>query len=251
MLKKDKTLGIIPARFLSTRFPGKPLVDIAGKSMVQRVWEQANQAATLTTVVVATDDERIFDHVHAFGGKAMMTSPTHLSGTDRCAEVADNEAFEDYSFIVNIQGDEPFIQPAQIDLAVRFLMHQVGFSIATLAKKIEKVVELFNPNVVKVVFDQQYRALYFSRSIVPFLRNVAETDWLEKGLFYKHIGLYVFRRETLAALAKLPAGRLEQAESLEQLRWLEAGFAIGIEKTEFETQGIDAPEDLKKIINAL
>jgi len=243
MAKNTNSLGIIPARFASTRFPGKPLVEISGKTMVRRVYEQASQSA-LDEVVVATDDQRIFTHVQDFGGNVVMTSPAHRSGTDRCAEVAALPQYVDFEIIVNIQGDEPFIQPAQIDLAVGVLSKNKNCPIATLAKQIEMPGALFDPNAVKVVFGQNMQALYFSRSPVPFLRNFPQQDWLAKGAFYKHIGLYAFRREVLPALAALPPGRLELAESLEQLRWLENGFAIQIALTEFETTGIDVPEDL-------
>lgn len=214
--------------------------------MIRRVYEQASESG-LTRIVVATDDERIFTHVKDFGGNAVMTSPDHTSGTDRCAEVAALPEYVDVEIIVNIQGDEPYIQPLQIDLAVDVLMKNKNCPIATLAKQIEQAEALFNPNVVKVVFGQNMQALYFSRSPVPFLRNVPESEWLAQGRFFKHIGLYAFRREALLAVAALPPGQLEQAESLEQLRWLETGYAIGIALTEFETTGIDVPEDLLRV----
>ena len=238
-----KSLGIIPARFASTRFPGKPLVDIGGKTMIRRVFEQASKSS-LNRVVVATDDHRIFDHVKDFGGEVVRTSSTHLSGTDRCAEVTALPGFADFETIVNIQGDELFIQPGQIDLAVDFLTKNKNCSIATLAKQIEKPGELFNTNVVKVVFDKNRQALYFSRETVPHLRNVPRDAWLTAGEFYKHIGLYAFRREALLEVAVLTPGRLEQNESLEQLRWLENGYKIGIALTDVESFGIDTPEDL-------
>ncbi len=241
------SLGIIPARFASSRFPGKPLVDILGKTMIQRVYEQASQASQLDAIVVATDDERIFSHVQSFGGNVVMTSPTHLSGTDRCAEVTQQVEYSRFEIIANIQGDEPFLQPAQVDLAVNFLVSQPsGVSISTLLKKIENPADLFNPNVVKAVFDKAGNALYFSRQPVPFLREVAPENWLSQGEFFKHIGLYVFRREALLEISKLPPSRLELAESLEQLRWLENGYKIGVAVTEMETFGIDTPEDLAK-----
>ena len=246
MAKNTNSLGIIPARFASTRFPGKPLVEISGKTMIRRVYEQASKSG-LDEVVVATDDERIFRHVSDFGGNAVMTSPEHPSGTDRCAEVAALPEYADFEIVVNIQGDEPFIQPSQIDLAVDVLIKNKNCPIATLAKQIEQPEALFNPNVVKVVFDKKIQALYFSRSPVPFLRNVPQAEWLAQGRFFKHIGLYAFRRETLLAVAALPPGQLERAESLEQLRWLENGYAIAIALTEFETIGIDVPEDLLRV----
>lgn len=246
MVKNTNSLGIIPARFASTRFPGKPLVEISGKTMIRRVYEQASKSR-LDEVVVATDDERIFTHVKDFGGNAVMTSPDHTSGTDRCAEVANLPQYADFEIIVNIQGDEPFIQPAQIDLAAEVLMKNKNCPLATLAKQIEQAEALFNPNVVKVVFGENMQALYFSRSPLPYLRNVPEAEWLAQGRFFKHIGLYAFHREALLAVAALPPGQLEQAESLEQLRWLENGYAIGIALTEFETTGIDVPEDLLRV----
>jgi 3-deoxy-manno-octulosonate cytidylyltransferase (CMP-KDO synthetase) len=239
-----KTLGIIPARYASTRFSGKPLVFIQGKTMIQRVYEQAMQANSLQKVVVATDDLRIFEAVKKFGGEVVMTAPTHQSGTDRCAEVL--QTYPDFDFVVNIQGDEPFIQPEQINKTVAIL-HQKKVNIATLAKKITENTLLHNPNVVKVVFDKKYKALYFSRHAIPFVRGAEEKDWLVQQDFYKHIGLYAFRAKTLRQLAKLSPSNLEQSESLEQLRWLENGFRIGVALTDLETIGIDTPEDLEKI----
>lgn len=241
------TLGIIPARYNSSRFPGKVLVDIAGKSMIHRVYEQAKKATSLDEVVVATDDERVFQAVEKFGGQVVFTDPNHQSGTDRCAEVIKFDHFQAYDIIVNIQGDEPFIQPEQIDKAVLFLKNNSSFNIATLAKKIEDRQPLFSPNVVKVVFGKAQNALYFSRNAIPYLRDVGLGNWLQEADFYKHIGLYAFRKETLTAIAKLPMGRLENLEKLEQLRWLENGFSIGVAITELETVGIDTPEDLLQV----
>ncbi len=238
-----KSLGIIPARYSSTRFPGKPLAEIWGKTMIQRVCEQA-ALSNLDELVVATDDERIFDRVKDFGGNVTMTSHSHTSGTDRCAEVAGMPQYSDFGLIVNIQGDEPFIQPAQIDQALEALIQNENFSIATLARQISESEELFNPNVVKLVFGKNKQALYFSRSAIPFLRNFPKEDWPGEGKFYKHIGMYAFRKQVLLELAALPPGFLEKNESLEQLRWLENGYKIGIAITEFESFGIDAPEDL-------
>ncbi len=246
MVKNTNSLGIIPARFASTRFPGKPLVEILGKTMIRRVYEQVSKSG-LNNIVVATDDERIFTHVKDFGGNVVMTSPDHTSGTDRCAEVAALPQYADIEIIVNIQGDEPFIQPSQIDLAVDVLIKNKNYPIATLAKQIEQTEAIFNPNVVKVVFGENMQALYFSRSPVPYLRNVPQAEWLAQGRFFKHIGLYAFRREALLAVAALLPGQLERDESLEQLRWLENGYAIGIALTEFETIGIDVPEDILRV----
>ncbi|MCF8244813.1 MAG: 3-deoxy-manno-octulosonate cytidylyltransferase [Saprospiraceae bacterium] len=252
MAKITNSLGIIPARFSSTRFPGKPLVDIAGKTMIQRVYEQASKSS-LGKVVVATDDPRIFDNVLSFGGEVVMTSDRHLSGTDRCAEVAALPQFIDFQFVVNVQGDEPFIQPGQIDLALAPLVKNAGLPIATLAKQIDPKsnLDLTNPNLVKVVFDKQQRALYFSRWPMPFHRNLPKEKWLAMGLFYKHVGLYAFRRKVLLEVAMLPPSRLELAESLEQLRWLENGYPIGVALTEFEIISIDSPSDLELAVRHL
>jgi 3-deoxy-manno-octulosonate cytidylyltransferase (CMP-KDO synthetase) len=238
-------LGIIPARYASTRFPGKPLVDIHGKTMIRRVYEQASAARRVDKVIVATDDSRIFEHVAAFGGAVRMTDPDHPSGTDRCAEVA--ALFPQATHVLNIQGDEPFIQPEQIDLLVETLIGQNSADIATLVKKIVDWEQLSNPNVVKAVFSTAREALYFSRQPVPFLRGVEAAQWLGAGHdFYKHIGLYGFRAAALQAVARLEQTPLERAESLEQLRWLEHGFRIAVGITALETIGIDTPEDLQK-----
>lgn len=247
MTSENKTLGIIPARYDSTRFPGKVLVDIDGKPMIQRVYEQAKMANSLKEVVVATDDERVFQAVENFGGQVVFTSKDHQSGTDRCAEVIKFDHFQEFDLVVNIQGDEPYIQPEQIDKAVLFLNNNPAFQIATLAKKIEESKPLFNPNVVKVVFGIQQNALYFSRNAIPYLRDAPLGHWLQKADFYKHIGLYAFRRTALKGVANLPIGKLENLEKLEQLRWLENGYSIGIELTNLETIGIDTPEDLLEL----
>ncbi|MCB9340902.1 MAG: 3-deoxy-manno-octulosonate cytidylyltransferase [Lewinellaceae bacterium] len=239
-----KSLGIIPARYASTRFPGKPLADMGGQTMIQRVYEKTMQSR-LDEVVVATDDDRIYDHVLAFGGRVVMTSSNLPSGTDRCAAVAEQKEFSAFDNIINVQGDEPFIRPEQIDTVLATLETRPGCGIATLAKQLDMPEELFNPNVVKVVFGKNNQALYFSRSPVPFVRGQSQTDWIGNATFYKHIGLYGYRREVLLELAKLPIGALEKAESLEQLRWLENGYAIGIGITSFETRGIDTLEDLR------
>ena len=244
MGQQQKTLGIIPARYASTRFPGKPLVDISGKSMIRRVYEQVVAASLIDEVVVATDDSRIYDHVEAFGGKVQMTADTHRSGTDRCAEVANQ--MDQFDIVVNIQGDEPFINPGQIDQVIQPLLEQPHLGIATLAKQIHDQDALFDSNIVKVVFTQQQQALYFSRSTIPYLRDIPKEDWLEQAKFYKHIGIYGFRRQILLEVAKLVPGILEQYESLEQLRWLEAGHPIHVGVTQWETFGIDRPEDLKR-----
>lgn len=240
-----KCLALIPARYASVRFPGKPLVDIDGKSMIRRVYEQASLATKVDKVIVATDDERILQHVAQFGGNVVMTKPNHQSGTDRCAEVA--MQFPEFDLIVNVQGDEPFIRPEEIDRLLQFLGDSTAYQMATLVKKIEDSSSLFNPNVVKCVFGQRGNALYFSRQPVPHQRGLEEKDWLKKGNHYKHIGMYAFKMETLLEIASLPPGRLETAESLEQLRWLENGFPIGVVITSLDSFGIDTPEDLARI----
>lgn len=245
-----KIIGIIPARFASTRFPGKPLVKIGDKSMIQRVYEQVEKANYIEKAVVATDDERIFEHVKGFGGNVQMTASHHQSGTERCAEVIynlQNESNETYDIAINIQGDEPFIQPQLIDDLADFLIRNQAFKIGTAAKQIKDSKTLFNPNVVKVVFSESEKALYFSRQTIPYIRGVEKENWLEKQDFYKHIGIYAFRTSTLLELIKKPVADLELCESLEQLRWLANDYTIGILKTTFETIGIDTPEDLNSI----
>jgi 3-deoxy-manno-octulosonate cytidylyltransferase (CMP-KDO synthetase) len=238
-------LAVIPARFASTRFPGKPLVLIQGKTMIQRVYEQVKLCKKVDKIVVATDDLRIFEAVEAFGGEVMMTQEDHVSGTDRCAEVA--KKYKTAQYILNVQGDEPFIQPEQIELLIATLQATKQTQIATLAKKIEKHDVLFNPNSVKVVFGEDKLALYFSRHPIPYLRGQEQENWLNQQDYYKHIGLYGFQRKTLLKIAQLQPSTLEKAESLEQLRWLENGYKIGVGITELETVGIDTPEDLISI----
>ena len=238
-----KSLGIIPARFESSRFPGKPLVKIGDKTMIHRVYEQCQKASSLTEVIVATDDARIFDHVISFGGKVKMTDSNHLTGTDRIAEVA--ASMEDFDIMVNIQGDEPFIHPKQIESVIDIFEKNEKAEIATGVKLIENQPDIFNPNVVKCVFGKNGKALLFSRSPIPFLRNEEKEDW-DVSNFYKHIGMYAFRRNTLLEITKLSPGRLEKLESLEQLRWLENGFEIYTTELPFDSFGIDTPEDLEK-----
>lgn len=240
-------LAIIPARYASTRFPGKPLVDIGGKTMIQRVYDQVCLAGKVDRVVVATDDERIATHVRTFGGEVLMTRAEHPSGTDRCAEVA--LQFPEAEWVLNVQGDEPFIQPQQIDLLAETLVRHPRHRIATLAKPVNDAEDLANPNLVKVVFSETAGAIYFSRHPIPFVRGIEPAEWCEHHTFYRHIGLYGFERETLLALAALTPAPLERAESLEQLRWLEHGYGIAVGITEMETLGIDTPEDLLKINN--
>jgi 3-deoxy-manno-octulosonate cytidylyltransferase (CMP-KDO synthetase) len=244
----SSVLAIIPARYASTRFPGKPLADINGKSMVQRVYEQAGKASRLTGVVVATDNLLIYDHVKAFGGDVVMTSENHASGTDRCYEALTLQK-EKFNYVINIQGDEPFIEPEQIDLLAGALSGDT--EIATLAKRTTDAESIFNPNVVKVVFSKEGRALYFSRSPIPHQRNKPEADWPAHGIFYKHIGMYAYRSDILERITQLPVSSLEAAESLEQLRWLESGYSITVLETSHESLGIDVPEDIKKALRYL
>lgn len=237
-------LGIIPARFASTRFPGKPLVVIEGKTMIERVYEQANNAERLFAVVVATDDERIFNHVISFGGKAVMTRSDHQSGTDRCAEAM--LAFDKIDVVINIQGDEPMLDPGQIDqLALCF--EDPLTEIATLIKKITHTEDLDSTNIVKVVQNCNNQAIYFSRTPIPFLRGTIKTEWLVKQNYFKHIGLYGYRLDILQKISLLKPSFLELSESLEQLRWLENGISIRLAETLIETQAIDSPEDLQKL----
>jgi 3-deoxy-manno-octulosonate cytidylyltransferase (CMP-KDO synthetase) len=215
--------------------------------MIQRVYEQVSAAKTLSKVVVATDDIRIFNHVKSFGGAVTMTSETHPSGTDRCAEVLSMPAYRGFDTVVNIQGDEPFIQPFQIEMLVSALVFHKNLPIVTLAKKIDTLEAILNENVVKVLFDVHFKALYFSRHPIPFVRGLPVEQWFNKTAFYKHIGLYAFRSDALQQVAQLKPSRLEMAESLEQLRWLENDFKIGVALTDMETIGIDTPEDVAKI----
>ena len=240
-----KFLGIIPARYASTRFPAKPLAMLGGKAVVQRVYEQV--VASLDETYVATDDERIAETVRAFGGKVVMTSVHHKSGTDRCYE-AYAKIGGGFDIVVNIQGDEPFIQPSQLN-ALKECFGDPATQIATLVKPFpaETPYEtLANPNSPKVVTDKEMNALYFSRSVIPYLRNVDKAKWAQAHTYYKHIGLYAYRAEVLKRITTLPQSPLEIAESLEQLRWLENGYTIKVGITHAETIGIDTPEDLKR-----
>jgi 3-deoxy-manno-octulosonate cytidylyltransferase (CMP-KDO synthetase) len=250
-------IGIIPARYASSRFPGKPLADIGGMSMIQRVYEQASKV--LDTVIVATDDERIYDCVRAFGGLVYMTSAEHRCGTDRICEAYQlyresdigNRISDNDIVVVNIQGDEPFIQPEQIQA----VMDCFPTDIATLAKPYteqDDLQELLTPNIVKVVFSQQTgEALYFSRSVIPYLRGVEQSEWLSKGQYFSHIGLYAYRADVLLRITQMPQTPLEKAESLEQLRWLENGLKIKVAVSNTKSIGIDTPEDLQQAIEYL
>ncbi len=252
----NNILGIIPARYASTRFPAKPLVDIGGKSMIQRVYEQALKAKSLAKVVIATDDDRIFNHVLSFGGEVVMTSTNHPSGTDRCFEAfqiiskADKKKqgklHQKFDYVINIQGDEPFIQPEQIDILAGCLTERT--ELATLVKHIEDEATLFNPNTPKVVFDNNHEAIYFTRQTVPYLRGIEKEKWLNKHDYYKHIGIYAYRVDVLKKITKLPIALLERVESLEQLRWLVNGFKIKIAETPYDSFGIDVPADLEEAL---
>jgi 3-deoxy-manno-octulosonate cytidylyltransferase (CMP-KDO synthetase) len=249
MADKPIVVGVIPSRYASQRLPAKPLVDLLGKPMVQRVYEQAKKARLLDRVVVATDDTRIEKCVRSFGGDVILTSPDIQSGSDRVAAVASQV---DGGIFVNIQGDEPLIAPEMIDQAVRLLLEDMSIHVGTLVKKIDAAADLTNPNVVKVVLNHFMHALYFSRSPIPYIRDEADTaKWLEVHTFYKHIGLYVFRREFLMQYAHLPASRLEKAEKLEQLRILEAGTIIKTGITKFDSIPIDTQEDVERVITIL
>lgn len=240
-----RVLAIIPARYASTRFPAKPLALLGGKPIVQRVYEQV--AKVVKRVVVATDDERIYNAVVAFGGEVVMTSPNHKSGTDRCAEAYEKLECE-ADIVINVQGDEPFIATEQIESLIRCFENE-KIEIATLAKPFsanDGIETLENPNSPKVVLSTKGEAIYFSRSVIPFLRGVERSEWLQHHTFYKHIGIYAFRAKTLTAITQLPQSPLEEAEKLEQLRWLENGYKIGVGITDIETIGIDTPEDLHR-----
>jgi len=243
-----KFIAIIPARYQSTRFPGKPLALINEKSMIQWVYE--NVVKAVNEAWVATDDERIFEAVQKFGGKAVKTLSTHQSGTDRCAEAALIIGEKtNFDVVINVQGDEPFIQPSQIELLKSCF--EAETEIATLIKRIDTTEELFNPNRPKVVTDNRQNALYFSRSPIPFVRGVENNKWLEEHVFWAHIGMYAYKTEVLQKISKLKQGKLEQAESLEQLRWLENGFKIKTAITKHQSIGIDTPEDLLNAMQLL
>ena len=243
-IKRGLILGIIPARYASTRFPGKPLVDIAGKSMIRRVYEQAKKCSKLAEVIVATDDERIFNHVKDFGGEVVMTSGGHPSGTDRCAEVAAKNP--DYEVIINIQGDEPYIDPGQIG-KVAGCFDVPGTQLATLIKQIHSTDELYNLATPKVIINKNWEAIYFSRSPIPHARGQKPQHWLYHNTYFKHIGIYGYKSDVLQQITKLPVSSLEKAESLEQLRWIENGYRIKVAETDLETFAVDIPEDLERL----
>lgn len=237
-----KFIAVIPARYASTRFPGKPLAMLGGKTVIQRVCEQA--LSVLPDVYVATDDERIFDAVTSFGGKAVMTRKDHKSGTDRIEEAVEITG-TDADVVINIQGDEPFVHPSQIETLMH-LFDDPETQIGTLGKPFDTMEAVMNPNSPKIVTDRRGFALYFSRSIIPYIRGVEQGEWIQQYPFLKHLGVYAYRREVLAEVTRLPQSALEKAESLEQLRWLENGYRIRVGITDVETVGIDTPDDLAR-----
>ncbi len=250
MYLTTKILGVIPVRYASSRFPGKPLTDINGKSMIHRVYRQAKKASLLTNVVIATDDERIFSHVTAFGGHVVMTSQRHTTGTERCAEVARMKAYSSHDVIINIQGDEPLIDPDQINLLASLFINQRP-DIATLVQPMNSLQDLLNPNVVKVTVSRNRQALYFSRSPIPFVRNAPQQEWNNQHTFFQHIGIYGYTKETLLTVSRLESTPNEKAESLEQLRWLDHGYRILTDVSTHLTCSVDTPEDIKKVLEIL
>jgi 3-deoxy-manno-octulosonate cytidylyltransferase (CMP-KDO synthetase) len=244
----EKFLALIPARYASTRFPGKPLADIHGKPMIQHVYERALEV--FDHAYVATDDLRIEKAVKAFGGNVVMTSEDHKSGTDRCLEALDKvekQLKETFDVVINIQGDEPFIEASQLKL-ISACFEDKTTEIATLVKKIELQTDLFDSNKPKVVLTTDQKAIYFSRQPIPYYRGLEESKWLKEHTYYKHIGLYAYRSETLRAITKLPQSKLELAESLEQLRWIENGYQITVRETDVENMAVDTPADLQRIL---
>lgn len=237
-----KFIGIIPARYASTRFPGKPLAVLGGKPVVQHVYEKV--AAVLEAAYVATDDERIYNTVTAFGGRAVMTRTEHKSGTDRIEEAIEKIG-GDWDVVVNVQGDEPFVDKSQLETICR-CFDDSATQIATLGKRFTSMDAVENPNSPKIVVDNQGFAMYFSRSVIPFVRGKNREEWLRHYPFLKHLGIYAYRKEVLAEVTRLPQSSLELAESLEQLRWLQNGYKIKVGTTDIETVGIDTPEDLQR-----
>lgn len=243
-----KILGVIPARYASTRLPGKPLIDILGKTMIQRVYEQVKKTKSLHHVVVATDDDRIKEHVLSFGGNVVMTAETHPSGTDRCYEAWMRQE-EDFDYIINIQGDEPVIDPAQIDALAEVLDGKT--ELATLIKSAANYDDIVSDNAVKVVLNMRNEALYFSRMMIPFVKDIEEKNRAAVHPYFVHVGMYAYRKDILEAVTRLPVSSLEKAESLEQLRWLENGYSIKCVLTDKEGQCVDTAEDLQKVIELL
>ncbi len=242
------TMAIIPARYGSQRLPGKPLLQIHGKSLIQRVCERVQGAKAIDHFCVATDDIRIHNHVKKLGYDVVMTRYDQPSGTFRCAEVLSQ--FPMVTHVVNVQGDEPLIEPAMIDLLSNYIIEQSGLKIATLIHRIEDIADLESPNIVKVVMNRNGNAMYFSRQAIPFVRDFPILNWLEQGPYFKHIGMYAYTSQALLAIEKLPSHPYESMEKLEQLNWLANGFQIQCLETEMESKGIDTEEDLK-IVTAL
>lgn len=243
-----EVLGIIPARYASTRFPGKPLALIDGKPMIQHVWENVSKIESVGRTIVATDDERIAETMRQFGGEVMMTRTDHRSGTDRCGEVIEKlgESGARYDIVINIQGDEPFVDASQIETLIETFERR-DVQIATLKKEISQQEALFSPNVVKVIDTPDGMALYFSRQPLPYLRGSEPEQWMCHHTYYKHIGIYAFRMDTLRQLVQLAQTPLEKCESLEQLRWLENGYRIAVRETTTENLSVDTPEDLNRL----
>jgi 3-deoxy-manno-octulosonate cytidylyltransferase (CMP-KDO synthetase) len=238
-------VGIIPARYASTRFPGKPLIDIKGKTMLQRVYEQASKSKLLSKVVVATDDEKIFNHVKSFDGNVVMTASHHPSGTDRCMDAL-LQLNSDFKYVINIQGDEPFIEPEQID-ELAAVLEDGATELATQMIAVDSYEILFDKGEVKIVLNSNNEALYFSRMVIPFIKGVNENEWHKHHQYYRHVGMYAYRKDILEKITQLPVSSLENAESLEQLRWIENGFKIKCVTTKYESHCIDTPEDVEKV----
>lgn len=241
-------LGVIPARYASTRFPGKPLADILGKSMVQRVYEQTLKCDKLSGVIVATDDERILSHVKSFGGNVVLTKENHPSGTDRCQEVME-KCENAFDYIINIQGDEPFIDPSQIELLANLLDGET--ELATLMIPVDSHEVLFDSGEVKIVLNHKQEALYFSREVIPHIKGVDKTEWHKHFNYFRHAGMYAYRKDVLKKISSLEVSSLEKAESLEQLRWLENGFKIRCAITEFDSHCVDHPSDIEKVLRLM
>lgn len=243
-----KIIGIIPARYASTRFPGKPLIQIAGKSMLQRVYEQSIKADQLTDVIIATDDDRIATHAESFGGKVVLTKSNHPSGTDRCYEALLNANIS-ADYVINIQGDEPFIDPIQINELATICDGQT--ELATQMIPVDNHEVLFDTGEVKIVLNTNQEALYFSRMVIPFIKGVNQTEWHLHHPYYRHVGMYAYRTDILQKITALSPSSLENAESLEQLRWIQNGFKIKLVQTKFDSHCIDTPEDIEKVLKLM
>lgn len=241
-------LGIIPARYASTRFPGKPLIEILGKTMIHRVYEQASKSSLLADVIIATDDEKIYKHVESFGGKVVYTKQDHPSGTDRCYEALINTG-NNYDYVINIQGDEPFIDPSQIDLLAKVCDGHT--QLATLMIPVDSHEVLFDKGEVKIVLNTNNEALYFSRMVIPFIKGKPEYEWHKHHSYHRHVGMYAYRADVLKEVTQLKPSALENAESLEQLRWLENGYKIKCVTTLFDSHCVDTPEDIEKVIRLM